>query len=384
MSWDISDIKYYDPSVDAWVNQAPITGRTPVGISLTAVAPEVVSWGNYLHLISFYWKDSSGITHEIPIVESDIDWDDSVSQTQVTVMAVTDIIPGNIGSVYCLVSIWSLYNALYPDVRVTKTVAEYVSPCSPSFSYSPVDGYAPLTVEFTNTSEIGETVTAHRWEFGDGDTSSQANPEHTYENPGQYTVLITETTSKGKTRAKTPVGILVISPPLNLIFADAYFPEVTYIGEPFKVTIDVENTGYEGSLYLRYKVKGNTYYITDHSTITSFGSLKFEVEQTIEEWLGYTPTDSEWATFTFEVGPVDEDPTASWSPTAYAIISSSEDDNGDSGEDSDGDSGDGGEDSDGGSSGIITEMDIASYWPYGLAFLGIIVLGRAYNVIRRR
>ncbi|WP_292520084.1 PKD domain-containing protein [Methanoculleus sp.] len=59
----------------------------------------------------------------------------------------------------------------------------------PSFSADTRNGTAPLTVRFTDTS-TGEPDT-WSWKFGDGGTSSEQNPEHTYVSPGNYTVSLT-------------------------------------------------------------------------------------------------------------------------------------------------------------------------------------------------
>ena len=55
-------------------------------------------------------------------------------------------------------------------------------------------GCAPLTVNFTNV--IPGSVVWH-WDFGDGDTSSTQFPNHTYENAGIYTVVLTTTDTLG-------------------------------------------------------------------------------------------------------------------------------------------------------------------------------------------
>lgn len=57
------------------------------------------------------------------------------------------------------------------------------------FSASPTSGNAPLTVIFTDLSTGNPT--AWSWNFGDGTTSTQQNPEHTYTNSGIYTVKLT-------------------------------------------------------------------------------------------------------------------------------------------------------------------------------------------------
>lgn len=56
-------------------------------------------------------------------------------------------------------------------------------------------GKAPLTVNFQNRSS-GQVDTSS-WIFGDGATSSAANPAHTYSNPGIYAVTLTVSNSGG-------------------------------------------------------------------------------------------------------------------------------------------------------------------------------------------
>ncbi len=40
-------------------------------------------------------------------------------------------------------------------------------------------------------------ITGWRWEFGDGATSDERNPVHTYSGPGRYDVLLTVTDDAG-------------------------------------------------------------------------------------------------------------------------------------------------------------------------------------------
>ncbi|MFZ0931588.1 MAG: PKD domain-containing protein [Syntrophobacteraceae bacterium] len=57
-----------------------------------------------------------------------------------------------------------------------------------SFTLDKFSGAAPLEVDFTSHA-VG-TVTAYEWDFGDGSTSSDANPTHTFD-IGTYTVSLT-------------------------------------------------------------------------------------------------------------------------------------------------------------------------------------------------
>ena len=56
-----------------------------------------------------------------------------------------------------------------------------------AFSADTTNGCAPLQVNFTNSSIYAIT---YHWDFGDGTSSVQQNPSHTYTNPGTYTVTL--------------------------------------------------------------------------------------------------------------------------------------------------------------------------------------------------
>src|SRR5690606_17504950 len=63
-----------------------------------------------------------------------------------------------------------------------------VSPVTEARFEIPTDGCVPFEAEFNNTSLGGQTFL---WEFGDGTTSTEAYPVHTYNNPGSYSVKLT-------------------------------------------------------------------------------------------------------------------------------------------------------------------------------------------------
>lgn len=91
-----------------------------------------------------------------------------------------------------------------------------------SFQSSPVAGFTadkttgsyPATITFTDTSS-GYPI-SYAWNFGDGGTSTSANPVHTYASAGTYTVTLTVTNSDG-TSTETKAGYISLSapPPVN-------------------------------------------------------------------------------------------------------------------------------------------------------------------------
>ena len=66
------------------------------------------------------------------------------------------------------------------------------------FEAVPTSGPAPLVVLFRNTSDPGSNpFTAFAWNFGDGKTSTERDPVHTYTEPGVYNVILSVTTAQG-------------------------------------------------------------------------------------------------------------------------------------------------------------------------------------------
>jgi PKD repeat protein len=74
-----------------------------------------------------------------------------------------------------------------------------------SFTATPSSGPAPLPVTFTDTSTGAPT--SYSWTFGDGTTSAEKNPAHTYTAAGTYTVRLTATNSAGSTSSSATITV---------------------------------------------------------------------------------------------------------------------------------------------------------------------------------
>ncbi|RYF85623.1 MAG: PKD domain-containing protein, partial [Chitinophagaceae bacterium] len=68
----------------------------------------------------------------------------------------------------------------------------------------------PATVNFTNQTPGSGSVV---WDFGDGATSTQNNPSHTYTTPGNYTVSLTATNVAGCSETITQTDFIQIQKP---------------------------------------------------------------------------------------------------------------------------------------------------------------------------
>ncbi len=73
------------------------------------------------------------------------------------------------------------------------------------FVASPSSGYAPLSVRFVDYSR--NQPTSYTWQFGDGTSSFQAEPQHTYSLPGTYTVTLTVANAGGFDTASGTVRV---------------------------------------------------------------------------------------------------------------------------------------------------------------------------------
>ncbi len=90
------------------------------------------------------------------------------------------------------------------------------------FTATPMSGVAPLAVQFTDASRIVKAaeIVSWAWDFGDGATSTEQNPQHTYTTAGSYTVSLTVTSNKNKTSTATPATPIVVSPPALVAVPD--------------------------------------------------------------------------------------------------------------------------------------------------------------------
>ncbi|GAB2627920.1 hypothetical protein Aab01nite_81650 [Paractinoplanes abujensis] len=105
---------------------------------------------------------------------------------------------------------------------------------------SPTSGPTPLTATFSSEGSRdpdGGALT-YAWTFGDGKSSTEANPTHTYTEAGDYTAQLTVTNPKGRTAvANVPVTVGNTLPAVSIEFPpDGGFFEW---GDQVKYTIKV-------------------------------------------------------------------------------------------------------------------------------------------------
>ena len=118
------------------------------------------------------------------------------------------------------------------------TVLPAGKPPVPDFVASPTTGYVPLDVQFTDLST--DKPTAWRWDFGDGQSSSEQNPVHRYLTPGSYTVCLEASNEFGS--AATCKENLIKATEAPLAPAE-FFGHVTVDGSPGCIGTIIEARG---------------------------------------------------------------------------------------------------------------------------------------------
>lgn len=101
--------------------------------------------------------------------------------------------------------------AVSNDVETRNNFITVTQGPSANFTANPTAGTAPLQVQFSDTSNAnGSPVTARQWNFGDGNSSTQQNPSHTYQTAGTFNVSLTVTTANGSD-TETKNGLITVS-----------------------------------------------------------------------------------------------------------------------------------------------------------------------------
>ena len=98
------------------------------------------------------------------------------------------------------------------EAAISGIAAPSNSPPQVAITAAPLLGTAPLTVAFTsNAFDPDGQVVAYVWNFGDGQTSSQASVSHLYQAAGTFTAQLTVTDNLGAT-ASASVVITITNP----------------------------------------------------------------------------------------------------------------------------------------------------------------------------
>lgn len=130
----------------------------------------------------------------------------------------------------------------FTTTKTNVIVVSYPAPTA-SFIASPVSGFEPLTVQFTDTSS--GPPTSWLWDFGDGGTSSSQNPQHTFATDGNYIVALTASNPTDDDTAQTTITVI----PIPDLIADFHVGSLSS-GDGTEINATFVNTSKEGAAYL--------------------------------------------------------------------------------------------------------------------------------------
>ena len=94
--------------------------------------------------------------------------------------------------------------------------------------YSALEG-ATITMSSAGSADPDGSISTYAWNFGDGNTSSQANPSHAFVNAGTYNVTLTVTDNDGATDSAATTA--TITSPVNQL------PSSVIANGPFNATV---------------------------------------------------------------------------------------------------------------------------------------------------
>jgi PKD repeat protein len=108
------------------------------------------------------------------------------------------------------------------------------------FSANVTSGTAPLNVQFTDQST--GTPTSYSWDFGDGATSTEQNPKHTYKTSGAYTVTQTVTNDAG-TDDEIKTDYITVKEKADLTVTSVSGPSTGVKGKQVSIDSTIKNQG---------------------------------------------------------------------------------------------------------------------------------------------
>lgn len=108
----------------------------------------------------------------------------------------------------------------------------FFSVVTADFNASPVEGPAPLHVHFTNNSSSNSI--SYDWDMGDGSGSIDMHPDHVFDLPGIYTVVLTVVNEQGCTGMFSQ-DIMVQSALSSLTVPNVFTPNGDYVNDYFLV-----------------------------------------------------------------------------------------------------------------------------------------------------
>lgn len=145
------------------------------------------------------------------------------------------------------------------EVQVSGTTAEAV------IAANRTSGAAPLVVNFdgTGSNAVDDTIRDYYWDFGDGSTSRDSKPVHTYSRSGEFSVVLRVVSAGG----------IEDTAELSITVSDAAESSLQFNGSQF-ATLPVDAAAALGTFTFEAFVKAES----EGGTVVSFGSPAVSLE----------------------------------------------------------------------------------------------------------
>jgi len=101
-------------------------------------------------------------------------------------------------------------NSKLATITVLEKPAVMIPPVA-NFSSNVTSGFVPFTMQFT---DLSENATQWKWDFGDGSTSTEQSPVHTYSAVGNYRVNLTVSNENGTNSTFALITVLENTAPI--------------------------------------------------------------------------------------------------------------------------------------------------------------------------
>jgi len=112
---------------------------------------------------------------------------------------------------------------------------------SATISADTTEGTAPLSVTFSSSVSGGTSPYSYSWAFGDGGTSSAANPQHTFSSAETYTVRLTVTDSDERTATSNSLDVIVVEASGANILVSPDSLGFGVVSQPKELDLTIEN-----------------------------------------------------------------------------------------------------------------------------------------------
>ncbi len=130
----------------------------------------------------------------------------------------------------------------------------------PLFTIDKTEIYIGDVVSFTNQSSDADT---YQWDFGDGKTSTEVNPIHSYESAGTYTVTLIASTKKNSSSYNMT---LTVKRPNEFVVSNTHYPVNNVV-----VLCDNRTEGEKD--FIIYMLNGEMYFDQNEKEFLGNGSM---------------------------------------------------------------------------------------------------------------